>query len=147
MRAGERQGAQRRGPRVTRLAVILTGLALSLVAASPAAAARSEFFGISQSLGRLDNPDLHRMVARALIRTERFQLRWASVEPTQGSFDWAETDAFVGALSSRGIRPVPFVWGSPRWVARTMAHPPIDTAAHAPAWQDIVKQEVGSYTP
>src|SRR6266516_1777536 len=75
----------RRGPRVTRLAVILTGLALSLVAAAPAAAARSEFFGISQSLGRLDNPDLHRMVARALIRTERFQLRWASVEPTQRS--------------------------------------------------------------
>ena len=146
MRAGERQGAQRRGPRVTRLAVILTGLALSLVAASPAAAARTEFFGIAQSLGRLDSTDLQGMAA-VRVRTERFQLQWASVEPTQGSFDWAETDAFVGALSSRGIRPVPFVWGSPRWVARTMAHPPIDTAAHEQAWQDFLKAAVARYGP
>jgi RTX calcium-binding nonapeptide repeat (4 copies)/Glycosyl hydrolase catalytic core len=137
----------KRGPRVTPLAVILTGLALSLVAASPAAAARSEFFGISQSLGRLDNTDLQRMAARAGVQTERFQLQWASVQPTQGSFDWAETDAFVGALASRGIRPVPFVWGSPRWVADNFAKPPIDTAAHEQAWQDFLKAAVARYGP
>jgi hypothetical protein len=138
----------KRGPRVTRFAVILTGLALSLVAASPAAAARTEFYGISQSLDRLDGTDLQRMATKAGIRTERFQLQWASVQPTsQDSFDWAETDAFVGTLASRGIRPVPFVWGSPRWVADNFAKPPIDTAAHEQAWQDFLKVAVARYGP
>jgi hypothetical protein len=132
---------------VRRLAVILTGLALSLVAASPAAAARTEFYGIAQSLGRLDNTDLQGMAA-VRVRTERFQLQWASVQPTsQDSFDWAETDAFVGALASHGIRPVPFVWGSPRWVANNFAKPPIDTAAHEQAWQDFLKAAVARYGP
>jgi Ca2+-binding RTX toxin-like protein len=131
---------------VIRLAIVLSVLALSLVAASPAAAARTEFYGIAQSLDRLDNTDLQGMAA-VRVRTERFQLQWASVQPTQGSFDWAETDAFVGALASRGIRPVPFVWGSPRWVATTFATPPIDTAAHEQAWQDFLKAAVARYGP
>jgi Ca2+-binding RTX toxin-like protein len=131
---------------VIRLAIVLSVLALSLVAASPAAAVRSEFFGIAQSLDRLDGTDLQGMAA-VRVRTERVQLQWASVQPTQGSFDWAETDAFVGALASRGIRPVPFVWGSPRWVATTFATPPIDTAAHEQAWQDFLKAAVARYGP
>jgi Glycosyl hydrolase catalytic core len=141
MAVGATQGA-----RVTRFAVIVTGLALSLVAASPAVAARSELFGIAQGAGRLDNRDLNKMAA-ARVRTERFLLNWSLVQPTQGSFDWGDTDRFVGALASHGIRPVPFVWGSPRWVAPRLKRPPLDSAKKQRAWQTFLALAVKRYRP
>ena len=139
----------KRTPRVTRLAIVLTGFALSLFAAPTAEAARSEFFGIAQGsnrLNRLDPEDLAGLSA-ARIRTERFQLNWPSVESSEGSFDWNGTDALVGSLAFHGIRPVPFVWGSPPWVAGTFARPPIDSAADEQAWQDFLRAAVARYGP
>jgi putative glycosyl hydrolase/Big-like domain-containing protein len=126
--------------------VILIGVAASLVAASTASAARSEFFGISQGTNRLDDQDLQKMTDSG-VRTERFPLMWSKAEPSEGSFDWADTDQFVGSLASRGIRPVPFVWGSPSWVARRINRPPIDTPAHEQAWKDFLKAAVARYQP
>jgi polysaccharide biosynthesis protein PslG len=131
---------------VTRFAAILTGLALSLFAASPAAAAPAELFGIAQGTGRLDNRDFRGM-ARAGVRTERFLLNWSSVQPSQGSFNWARTNAFVGNLASRGIRPVPFVWGSPRWVTQKASRPPLGSAARQQAWRNFLAQVVDRYGP
>ena len=118
-------------------------------AAPTAEAARSEFFGIAQGsnrLNRLDPEDLAGLSA-ARIRTERFQLNWPSVEPSEGSFDWNGTDALVGSLAFHGIRPFPFVWGSPPWVAGTFARPPIDSAADEQAWQDFLRAAVARYGP
>jgi Big-like domain-containing protein/hemolysin type calcium-binding protein/putative glycosyl hydrolase len=134
------------GPRATLLAVILAGLAMSLVAASPAAGARSEFFGISQGVSRLDEQDFQRMQTTR-VRTERFPIQWAKVERSQGSLDWGNTDAFVGALASHGIRPVPFVWGSPSWVSGTVGRPPLDNAAEEQAWKDFLRAAVARYEP
>src|ERR671931_2785508 len=92
-----------------RAAIVLTGLALSLVASAPAAA-RSEFFGVDQG-ARPDGWDFRRMAATG-FRTERFLLTWGTVEPSQGSFDWRETDRLVGGLASHGIRALPALWGS-----------------------------------
>jgi hypothetical protein len=130
---------------LTLLAVVLTGLAMSLLAASPAAAEPVEFFGISQA-GRLDAQDLQGMSA-IKVRTERFLLRWGSIEQTQGSLDWSNTDASVGALASHGIRPVPYVWGSPRWISSTYPRPPLDSAAEEQAWQDFLKAAASRYGP
>jgi chitodextrinase len=124
-------------------------LVLALVGPPTADAARSEFFGISQGsnrLNRLDGQDLKGMAA-ARVRTERFQLNWPSVQPSQGSFHWNETDALVGSLARHGIRAVPFVWGSPPWVAGTDARPPIDSAADEQAWQNFLKAAVARYGP
>jgi putative glycosyl hydrolase len=129
---------------VTLLAIVLTVLALSLLAASPAAAARSEFFGIVQ--GQLDDGDLQGMRA-ARVRSERFEFGWRAVEPTQGSYRWGPLDGSIGALASHGIRPTPFVFGSPRWVAPKPAIPPIDSAAHEAAWRTFLRAAVARYGP
>jgi hypothetical protein len=129
---------------VTRLAIVLSVLGLSLCAASTAAAARSEFFGIVQ--GQLDDQDLQGMAA-ARIRTERFELGWKSLEPSQGSFRWARSDQFIGRLAVRGIRPLPFVWMSPAWVAASPARPPLDTPQDVQAWRDFLKAAVARYGP
>ena len=133
-------------PRALRSAVILAGLVLSLLAASPATAAvRTEFFGISQSMHRFGPRDFPRMATEAKVRTERFQLHWPDVQPTQGTFDWSEFDAFVGTLASNGLRPVPVLFGTPRWVGPNFARPPIDSAADEQAWRDFLREAVDRY--
>ena len=64
-----------------------------------------------------------------------------------GQFNWGTSDRFIGALASRGIRAVPFVWGSPRWVASNPGRPPIDSAAHKHAWENFLKAAVDRYGP
>ena len=130
---------------MTRLAIVLTALALSLFAASPVAAARSEFFGIVQGPA-LDAQDLQGITA-AKIRTARFLLLWREVQPSQGSFNWGPADLVVGRLASHGVRPVPFVFGSPKWVNAFLARPPVDSAAHEQAWRNFLTTAVARYGP
>ena len=137
---------EEQGRRATHLAVFLGALVVALCALPPAAqAARSEFFGIAQ--GALDAPDAQQM-SDVGVRTERFQLKWREVEPSKGSYDWFARDWLVGALASRGIRPAPFVWGSPSWVGNgAAARPPLDTAADIQAWQNFLRAAVARYGP
>src|SRR6187551_1952286 len=123
-----------------RVAIALAALAVPLFAASPASAVRSEFYGIAQ--GTLDLQDYEGMEA-AKVHSERFLLRWRSIEPTKGSFTWTDEDNFIGQLASHGIRPVPFAWGSPTWVGNgSLAQPPLNSAADQAAWKDFLTRAV-----
>jgi polysaccharide biosynthesis protein PslG len=131
---------------VTRLALVLSGLVLSLFAPSTATAAvRSEFFGIVQT-ATLDDQDIQGMAA-AHIHTNRFLLKWGWVEPDQGSFTWDPADRFIGALASNGIRTVPTLWGNPDWVGGSSSTPPIGGPAGEQAWRNFLKAVVGRYGP
>jgi hypothetical protein len=131
--------------RGARLAILLTMLALPLCAAPMASAAGTEFYGIAQ--GTLDLQDYQGMQA-AKVHTERFLIRWRSVEPSKGSFNWTDVDNFIGQLASHGIRPLPFLWGSPTWVGNgTLAQPPIGSSTDQTAWRDFVTRAVGRYGP
>ena len=128
-----------------RLAALLAMLALPLFAAPPASAAGTQFYGIAQ--GTLDAQDYDGMQA-AKVHTERFLLRWKSVEPTKGSFNWTDEDNFIGQLASHGIRPLPFLWGSPTWVGSgAIAQPPLNGAADQAAWKDFLTRAVSRYGP
>ncbi|HKC73803.1 MAG TPA: glycosyl hydrolase, partial [Chloroflexota bacterium] len=128
-----------------RLAIILAMLVVLLLAPSQAGAAPSEFYGIAQ--GALDSEDAKGMAA-AGVHTERFLLRWKSIEPTRGSFDWSSRDRSIGRLAARGIRPLPFVWGSPSWVGSgALAQPPLNNPGEEQAWQDFLRRAVARYGP
>ncbi|MEK6273262.1 MAG: hypothetical protein AABM42_11570 [Actinomycetota bacterium] len=129
---------------MTRFAIVLGVVVLSLCAVSTAEAARTEFFGIVQK--KLDDQDLQGMAA-ARVRTERFQIGWKLVEPSQGTFDWRPTDRIVGGLASHGIRPFPFVWGSPPWVRPGPSRPPVGSAFAESAWRNFLKAAVARYGP
>jgi putative glycosyl hydrolase len=138
-------GAATRGSGVARRAIVLSVVALSLFAAPTATAAGSEFFGVSQ--GSLDDQDVQGLAAIG-VHTQRFQLKWSSVEPTPGSFNWGPRDWLVGQLASHGIRPAPFVWGSPQWVGSgAVAQPPLSSSADQQAWRDFLKAAVARYGP
>jgi hypothetical protein len=128
---------------------LVGGLAISLVsgddgpAARPAEGLPSEFFGIIQGI-RLDQQDFQTMEETG-VRSNRFLVLWGSVEPSQGSYDWGPTDGLIGAFASHGIRAVPFLWGTPPWVADTNAQPPLDDPDDLRAWQDFLKAIVARY--
>jgi putative glycosyl hydrolase len=130
---------------VPRFVIVVAGLFLSLLAASPAGAARTEFFGIAQGPA-LDAQDLQGMAA-ARVRTDRFLLLWRGVQPSRGSFNWGATDLLVGTLASHGIRPVPFVWGSPSWVGSGALNQAPTGTADKQAWRDFLKAAVARYGP
>ena len=71
----------------------------------------------------------------------------ATLQPSQGSFDWAATDQFIGRLASHGVRSMPFLWGSPSWVAGSQATPPLESAADRQAWRGFLKAAVTRYGP
>jgi hypothetical protein len=127
-----------------RLALIAAGALGLLVLTAPASAgARGEFIGVNGG-APLDQPDLQK-ISDTGVRTDRFVLSWASIERTKGNIDWAATDRVVGGSASRGIRPAPMVWGSPRWVASKPAHPPIDSKSARRAWKSFLEAAVNRY--
>ena len=130
---------------VSRVAIALGVLCLSLLAPSTAAAARSEFFGTVQ-IATLDDQDIQGMAA-ARVRTNRFVLKWGWVQPDKGSFDWGPADRFIGRLAFRGIRAVPAVWGNPDWVAGSGSTPPIGGPAAEKAWRNFLRALVARYGP
>lgn len=129
---------------------LVGGLALSVLSGGntrsaqiPTANAGDEFFGIAQGL-RLDVHDF-RTMARTGVSTDRFQLVWSWVQPKPGPFNWDLTDTLIGGLASHGIRAFPFIWGSPKWVTRPPARPPLDGLEDVEAWQAFLKAAVARY--
>jgi hypothetical protein len=118
-------------------------LMLSIVPASTAAA--GEFIGVNEG-APLDHRDIKQIAATG-VRTYRFLLGWASIEPTRDSFKWGVTDRLVGGGAALGIRSVPFAWGSPPWAAASSADPPIDSASARHAWRDFLEAAVKRYGP
>lgn len=130
---------------------LVVGLSVSLLSGvgtssteTGTAIPRQQFFGIAQGITRFNDQDLQTMAATG-VGEDRFLLDWALVEPTQGSFTWP--DRAVGTLASHGVRLVPYLWGSPPWVADTPPRPPLDSASDEQAWQDFLKAAVGRYGP
>ncbi|HXF00465.1 MAG TPA: glycosyl hydrolase [Solirubrobacterales bacterium] len=138
-------GVRSRAPRVSRLAAVFAALALSLFAAPAAGAAvRTEFFGIAA--GQLDATD-RAWMAGVRVQTERFMLKWRDIEKSPGSYDWSARDWFIGGLASKGIRPLPFVWGSPKWVGDGDPRQPPLTAADRQAWRNFLRAAAARYGP
>ena len=111
---------------------------------APAGATQDEFFGIVQGI-RLDAQDFQTM-AETGVRSDRFLLIWSSVEPSQGSFNWAPTDLLVGDFAAHGIRAIPSVWGSPTWATGSQSTPPVGGASEQ-AWRNFLQAAVARYGP
>jgi polysaccharide biosynthesis protein PslG len=129
---------------------LVVGLALSLLSGAGTSSNQTatptdqqQFFGITQGI-RLDEEDFETMEETG-VASNRVLLLWGSVQPSQGSFKWGPSDALVGALASHGIQAAPFVWGSPPWVASTIARPPLDGLGDVQAWQNFLEAAVARY--
>ncbi len=133
---------RRRGLRWGAVAV---AVALVLAASAPAAARSLAlprgFFGVVPQ-GPLGAADFARM--RGVVGTLRVPVYWPQVEPRPGEFELGALDATVSAAAEAGVRVLPFVYGTPSWLAREPARPPLSPSGRR-AWVVLLRALVGRY--
>ncbi|HUC07513.1 MAG TPA: hypothetical protein VMR96_05435, partial [Solirubrobacterales bacterium] len=125
---------------------LLLALAAALLAPAAAQALPRAFFGIAPQTGLTDT-DVAYMKAGG-IGSVRWPLNWASVQPTRkGGFDWSGVDPAVAAASRRGLTFLPFLYGTPSWIAKKPTTLPVDSGRARKAWLAFVDAAVARYGP
>ena len=81
------------------------------------------------------------------MRTLRVLVRWRVVEPEAGTFDWSRLDRLAIEAGVHGVELLPFVYGSPGWVAEPESRPPLDSPAARDAWRSFLIRIVDRYGP
>ena len=132
--------------------------ALALLTFSPPAGAdpSRSFYGVAPQ--RLPTTKEIDRMGDGKVGTLRFQLRWAAADPSPspGGYDWSEADPIVAAAARNGIRPLPFLYNTPAWVAKLLDGRSCaeDCFAYAPrsrraleAWGQFVAAAVERYGP
>ena len=147
---GDVNGGKGAGPwtRGTRLALIAAlAIMVPFIMASGAAAkgAPRSFFGVVPWL-EFQGADYQRL-AEAKVHNARTPFYWPAIEPTKGSYNWKATDKFVGTLALYHVRVLPFLNGSPSWVASDARRPPLKSKKAKRHWKQFVKACVKRYGP
>ncbi len=104
-----------------------------------------EFWGMAPQSGMTER-DAEYMGAGG-IGIVRLPVIWSSVQPTRrGGYDWTALDEGVEIAARAGLRVLPFVWGTPRWLGKA-TNPPIDNATQRTAWKEFLTAAVERYGP
>lgn len=122
----------------------LAALVLLCVPADSNAALSRAFFGVVPQEPPT-TADLDRM--RGAAGTLRVPAYWFQLEPRPGEYAMGSLDQVVGAAARRGIRVLPFVYGSPAWLRPDPARPPHTSARGRAAWAAFVRALVRRYGP
>jgi hypothetical protein len=129
--------------------LLLAILAVAIpVAATSGASKRAPkgFFGVAPQTG-LTAEDARYMAAGG-IETVRWPLVWSSIQPTaRGGYDWTGIDQTVETATRAGLRVLPSLGSTPRWLARKPTTLPIDSAGQRAAWAAFVRAAVERYGP
>jgi hypothetical protein len=126
-------------------------VAVSVAAAGGSAAARApaaprSFFGIVPQTP-LTEADAEYMRA-GRIGSIRVPVLWPDVQPApNGGLEWKGLDETVEVAARRRLRVLPFVVGTPRWVARKPTALPVGNARQRRAWSAFLRAVVGRYGP
>jgi hypothetical protein len=81
------------------------------------------------------------------ISTVRLPVPWSSVQPSRhGGYNWAGLDEGVATAARAGMRVLPFLYGTPHWLAKPTTLP-IDNATERAAWKAFLTAAVERYGP
>jgi hypothetical protein len=126
-------------------------LALALVAVAPPAAHAylpQGFIGISpQSPANSSDFELMR---EAGVDSVRLPLYWSQIQerpPTVADPDWSGFDREVKLAAEAEIRVMPFVWGSPDWVAPQVIDLPVRSSWQRWGWTKLLREAARRYGP
>lgn len=126
------------------LSALLVALGLLAVPATSYAGPPRAFFGVVPQ----ESPvaaDLDRM--RGVVGTLRVPAYWFQLEPQPGEYELAPFDAVVGAAARRGLRVLPFIYGSPAWLRSDPANPPHTSDRGRAVWAAFMRVLVRRYGP
>jgi polysaccharide biosynthesis protein PslG len=129
------------------LAAALAALVL-LAPAAPAERAPTSFAGMSPQ-GPTDDHD-YELMRSSGVRSVRLALTWAAVQ-RDGPFSFepgfAGFDGEVELAAKHGIRILPFLWGSPRWLSSESLVQPISSGWQLRSWARFLRAAVRRYGP
>ncbi len=124
--------------------ILLLTLAAALLAPAAAQALPRTFFGIAPQTPLGDEDTAYMKAGK--IGSVRWPVNWATVQPTaNGPYDWSSVDAGVDAARRRGLDVLPFVYGTPSWIAKQPTTLPIDNGRAKRAWKAFVRAAVQRY--
>jgi polysaccharide biosynthesis protein PslG len=131
---------------LTAAAILVGSTATGAGAAQGAhpAALPPDFFGVVPQ-APLSTSELERM--QGTVGALRLPVYWFETESSPGSYDFEKSDRAIGAAARHGLEILPFVYGTPSWLAREHARSPLGSAAGRAAWSRFVRVLVGRYGP
>jgi hypothetical protein len=116
------------------------------VAPTGAQALPKDFFGVSPQTA-LSDADVQYMRA-GRVGSVRLPVPWEAIQPTAtGGYDWTGMDQAVAVAARGGLTVLPFLYGTPRWLARKPTTLPIDSGRARAAWAAFVGAAVQRYGP
>lgn len=125
---------------------LLLVLAAALLTPAVAQALPRGFFGIAPQTP-LSDIDARYMKAGG-IGSVRWPVNWATVQPTKnGGYDWSGFDPAVAAAARHGLTVLPFLYGTPRWIAAKPTTLPVLNGRARRAWKAFVTAAVERYGP
>jgi hypothetical protein len=83
---------------------------------------------------------------QGVVGTLRVPLLWFELEPQPGEYKFETFDRLLASAAERGIGILPFLYGSPSWLKRDHAYPPLGSRAMS-AWSSFLRRLVGRYGP
>jgi hypothetical protein len=153
----------RAGSRTISIAAAIAAFVSILTLATPAPAkgptsvVPRSFYGVV-SQAQLTTDDVNRM-GLGKLGTLRTIINWATIDPTatESDNDWSQIDPLVAEAARNGIQVLPFVYGTPTWVATTLdgrscaANKCGEYAPSGPAaieqWKRFLGEAVARYGP
>lgn len=102
--------------RASQVAVVACALVALLAATAAFAKTPRDFYGVGPQ-APLAKEDIDRM-GQGRVGTLRFEIFWAGQNPSAGQFEWGASDQVVRDAARNGIRPLPFIFSTPGWVAK-----------------------------
>jgi len=128
---------------------VAVGLLLTL---TPAAASARPFpegvIGLDPQTA-LDEADLSRM-ARSRVWTIRVPFIWYTLAPEppwRAAPNWSTVDDLVEKAAYQGIRVIPFIYGTPGWLADDTRIEPVFSARARRGWSAFLHSAVTRYAP
>jgi glycosyl hydrolase family 42 (putative beta-galactosidase) len=104
------------------------------------------FFGIAPQTGL--TPEDARYMKAGGIDTVRWPLMWSTIQPTAtGGYHWQSFDEAVTVAANAGLRILPAINSTPRWLARKETTLPVDNARQRTAWSAFLEAAVRRYGP
>jgi hypothetical protein len=143
----KRAGVIARRSAAGRAAVACAAVLVGVLLARPAdaEALSREFFGVSAVE---PFPSDFRLMRESRVGTYRLMILWPGVqESAKGRYDWSAPDSEVASAARNGMRPFPFVYGSPPFAAPSTEAPPLRSSRAKKGWQRFLTAAVNRYGP